>query len=160
MKKILTTNDNTAVAFVRIMLGLVLFPHGAQKLLGLFGGYGFQGTMGFLTGTAHLPYIVALFVILIEFFGALMLLFGIGTRIAALGVFGLFVGMIATSHFSNGLFMNWSGTQKGEGFEFHLLVLGMALGILVNGAGRWSVDRLLTRKESKTFVALEKKVAA
>jgi len=90
MNRILATNNNTAIAVARIILGLVLFLHGAQKLLGWFGGYGFSGTMGFLTGMALIPYVLALLVILIEFFGALMLIFGVATRIAALGVFGLF----------------------------------------------------------------------
>jgi putative oxidoreductase len=142
MNKVFTTNDNITATIVRIVLGIVLFPHGAQLLLGWFGGYGFSGSMGFLTGAAHLPYFVALLVILIQFFGSLMLILGVGTRIAALGIFGLFVGMILTSHLDNGFFMNWFGAQKGEGYEYHLLVLGMSLALLIKGAGKWSIDRL------------------
>ncbi|MES2880931.1 MAG: DoxX family protein [Bacteroidota bacterium] len=144
MKSIITTNSNTGIAIMRIFLGVVLFPHGAQKLLGWFGGYGFEGTMGFLTNSAGLPYAVALLVILIEFFGALMLIFGGGARVAALGVVALFTGILFTSHSGQGFFMNWSGTQKGEGFEYHLLIIGMAIAVLINGAGRWSVDRMIT----------------
>jgi putative oxidoreductase len=145
-KKIFSTTPSAALAMARFTLAAVLFPHGAQKLLGWFGGYGFHGTMGFLTGGAHLPWIFALLVILIEFFGSLMILFGAGTRIAAVGIVCLFIGVIKTSHLQNGFFMNWSGKQVGEGFEFHLLIIGLALTLLIGGGGKWSVDRRLSRK--------------
>ena len=140
------TNDNKAIAFLRVALGIVLFPHGAQKLLGWFGGYGFSGTMGFLTGTAGLPWILAFLVIAIEFFGALALILGFATRIVAVGIIFLFAGIIFTSHAQNGFFMNWAGTQTGEGYEYHLLIIGMAIALLVNGAGKWSIDHALQRK--------------
>ena len=146
MKKILQTNENSAATILRIVLGLILFPHGAQKMLGWFGGYGFNGTMGFLTGTAGLPWIIAFLVIAIEFFGAIALIFGFATRIVAVGIISLFAGIIFTSHFSNGFFMNWTGNLKGEGYEYHLLVIGIAVTLLVSGAGRWSVDHALQRK--------------
>jgi putative oxidoreductase len=149
LKKLLTTNDSTALTITRIMLGLALFPHGAQKLLGWFGGYGFTGTMGFLTGVAHLPWIIAFLVIIIEFFGALLLVLGIGTRIVAMSVAILFVGIIITSHGHNGFFMNWDGTKAAEGYEYHLLVIGMALALLAGGAGKWSLDYLFQRKLSQ-----------
>jgi putative oxidoreductase len=158
MKKILATNDNKAIAIARIVTGIVLFPHGAQKLLGWFGGYGFDGTMGFLTGAVHLPYVLALLVILIEFFGSLMLLFGMGTRIASVGIIALFAGIVVSSHLSNGFFMNWNGTQKGEGFEYHLLVIGSAIAFLINGAGAWSIDRLLQRSEKREYVGSKARV--
>ena len=144
MKQLTATNNNTASAIMRIFLGIVLLPHGAQKLLGWFGGYGFEGTMGYLTNGAGLAYPLALLVILIEFFGALMLILGVGARVAALGVIALFTGILFTSHSGNGFFMNWSGTQKGEGFEYHLLIIGMAVAVLINGAGRWSVDGIIS----------------
>jgi len=144
-KKLLSTNSNTGIAVVRILLGVALFPHGAQKLLGWFGGYGFTGTMGFLTGTAHLPYIIALLVIIIEFFGALLLIAGFATRFVALAVIIQFIGIILTSHLQNGFFMNWSGAQAGEGFEYHILVLAIALALLINGAGNWSVDKAIAK---------------
>lgn len=146
MKKIIQTNDNTATTIIRIVLGLILFPHGAQKLLGWFGGYGFEGTMGFLTGTAGLPWIFAFLVIMIEFLGALALIFGIGTRIVSVGIISLFTGIIFSSHAQNGFFMNWAGNQPGEGYEYHLLVIGMAIALLVSGAGKWSVDYALQKK--------------
>ncbi len=153
MKSIITTNNNTGIAILRIFLGIVLFPHGAQKLFGWFGGYGFEGTMGFLTNGAGLPYPIALLVVLIEFFGALMLIFGAGARMAALGVVALFTGILFTSHSAHGFFMNWSGTQKGEGFEYHLLIIGMAIAVLINGAGRWSVDGVIANAPAKEKAA-------
>jgi putative oxidoreductase len=147
MKKIFQTNESNASTIIRIVLGLILFPHGAQKMLGWFGGYGFNGTMGFLTGTAGLPWIMAFLVIAIEFFGAIALIVGFATRIVAVGIISLFTGIIATSHLQNGFFMNWYGNLKGEGYEFHLLIIGMAIALLVNGAGKWSVDYALQKKK-------------
>ena len=147
MKKIFQTNESIASTIIRIVLGLILFPHGAQKMLGWFGGYGFNGTMGFLTGTAGLPWIMAFLVIAIEFFGAIALIVGFATRIVAVGIISLFTGIIATSHLQNGFFMNWYGNLKGEGYEFHLLIIGMAIALLVSGAGKWSVDYVLQKKK-------------
>jgi len=147
MKKIFQTNENNTSTIIRIVLGLILFPHGAQKLLGWFGGYGFNGTMGFLTGTAGLPWIMAFLVIAIEFFGAIALIVGFATRIVAVGIISLFTGIIATSHLQNGFFMNWYGNLKGEGYEFHLLIIGMAIALLVSGAGKWSIDYALQKKK-------------
>ena len=145
MKKIFQTNESSAATILRIVLGIVLFPHGAQKLLGWFGGYGYSGTMGFLTGTAGLPWIIAFLVIMIEFFGALALILGFATRVVAVGVISLFTGIIFTSHLQNGFFMNWSGQLQGEGYEFHLLAIGMAVALLINGAGKWGVDSILLK---------------
>jgi putative oxidoreductase len=128
-------------------LGVILFPHGAQKLLGWFGGYGFNGTMGFLTGAVGLPWILALLVILIEFFGAIALIFGFATRIVAVGIISLFTGIVLTSHIQNGFFMNWSSNTKGEGYEFHLLIIGIAIALLFSGAGKWSVDYAIHRNK-------------
>ena len=145
MNKLFKTNENTAATIIRIVLGAILFPHGAQKLLGWFGGYGFDGTIGFLTGTAGLPWIIAFLVIIIEFFGALALIFGFATRIVASGVIVLFAGILFM-HLQNGFFMNWNGQQAGEGFEYHLLVIGMSLALLISGAGKWSIDYALQKK--------------
>jgi putative oxidoreductase len=123
-----------------------MFPHGAQKLLGSFGGYGFTGTMHHFTETMGIPYLFALLAILAESFGALGLIVGLGTRIAAFGV-GATIGVAALmKHGQYGFFMNWFGTQAGEGFEYHLLVVGMALALVVSGGGQWSLDRLLSKK--------------
>jgi len=147
MRKIFQTNESNAAVIIRVVLGIILFPHGAQKMLGWFGGYGFNGTMGFLTGTAGLPWIIAFLVIAIEFFGAIALIVGFATRIVAVGIISLFTGIIVTSHLQNGFFMNWYGNLKGEGYEFHLLVIGIAIALLVSGAGKWSVDYALQKKK-------------
>jgi putative oxidoreductase len=123
----------------------VLFAHGARSLLGWFGGYGFTGTMQYLTTVAGLPWLIGLLVIGLQFFGALLLLTGLGTRLVAIATFFLFVGMIVTSHLDYGFFMNWSGKQGGEGFEYHLLVLGMCAALAVLGGGACSVDRQLEK---------------
>lgn len=146
MKKIFETTESTAAMILRIVLGIVLFPHGAQKLLGWFGGYGFEGTMGFLTGSAGLPWIIAFLVIMIEFLGALALILGFATRVVAIGIIALFTGIVFTSHIQSGFFMNWSGQLNGEGYEYHLLIIGMAITLLVSGAGKWSLDNLLLKK--------------
>jgi len=146
MKRVFQTGNSTALTVTRVILGLVLFAHGAQKLLGWFGGYGFNGTMDFLTGAMSLPWIVAFLVIVIEFFGALALIFGVGTRVVSVGIIALFTGIILTSHEQNGFFMNWGGKQAGEGFEYHLLVIAMAITLLIGGAGKWSVDHAVQKK--------------
>ena len=147
MDKITSTNpDSWVLLIARLALGITILPHGAQKLLGMFGGDGFTGTMGFLTGMKHLPYIIALLVILIEFFGSLMLIFGAFTRVAALGFIVLFAGVVISSNFQNGFFMNWAGTQKGEGFEYFIMLAGLALVALIGGGGKASVDAAITKK--------------
>ena len=146
LKKLLTTKDDISMMTLRITLGLVIFPHGAQKLFGWFGGYGFSGTMHHFTENMGIPYLFALLAILAESFGALGLIVGLGTRIAALGV-GATIGVAAImGHVQHGFFMNWFGKQAGEGFEYHLLVVGMALALTINGGGKWSLDRLLSKK--------------
>src|SRR5690606_19941893 len=132
----------------RLALGIVVFPHGAQKLFGWFGGYGFEGTMGYMTTQAGLPYIIALLVILIESIGALMLIFGFLTRIAAVGVFGLFSIIMFQFHSSFGFFMNWAGSQQGEGIEYFILLLALALILVITGGGKASLDSLLFKKKN------------
>jgi putative oxidoreductase len=139
-----TTGDATPL-ILRLTLALVFFPHGAQKVLGWFGGYGFEGTMGFFTGTMHIPYAVALLPILTEFLAPFALVTGLLTRLAALALAVDMIVAVLTVHLANGFFMNWFGTQKGEGFEYHLLVIGLALALIVQGAGKRSLDALLAR---------------
>ncbi|MEO9070954.1 MAG: DoxX family protein, partial [Ginsengibacter sp.] len=132
----------------RLALGLTIFPHGAQKLLGWFGGYGFNGTMGFFTTEAHLPYIVGLLVILIEFFGSLFLIFGFLTRFAALGFIGVFMGVVITDNAANGFFMNWNMVpNKGEGWEYFIMLFGLALIALIWGGGKASVDAAISKNK-------------
>jgi len=148
IRRLFSTDDNTATAILRIVLGLVFFAHGAQKMLGWFGGFGFSGTMGYFTGTMHIPAPLAFLAIAAEFFGGLGLILGFLTRIAAFGIAVNMLVAIATVHGAFGFFMNWSGTQKGEGFEYHLLVLGITTFLMIRGAGAFSVDRALAIAEA------------
>jgi putative oxidoreductase len=141
---LVATGDSFAATALRLALGIMILPHGLQKTVGWFGGYGFKGTMGYLTGTVHAPWIFALLAILAESVGGLMLIAGVGTRIAALGVGGVML-VAVSQHWPNGFFMNWYGSQKGEGVEFHLLALGMVAALLILGGGRFSVDALWSR---------------
>ena len=138
---LLSTSGGSSAAVLRLTLAAVLFPHGAQKLLGWFGGYGFSGTRSFLTGQVGLPGSLAVGIILLEFFGPILLLVGLLTRPVALAVIGLMIGAIATVHWPNGFFMNWAGVQPGEGFEYHLLVIAIGLALAVQGGGPVSFDR-------------------
>lgn len=137
---IFKTEDSIAPFILRIFLAIALFPHGAQKLAGWFGGYGFTGTMNFFTGTMGLPWIIALLVILLEFFGPLLLLLGLATRLVSLALSGLILGIVLTSHWEYGFFMNWFGNQKGEGIEYFILFIAGTLSLVFSGAGKWSVD--------------------
>ncbi len=132
--------------FLRLTLAGVILPHGAQLLLGSFNGPGFVNAMKYFSEVEGLPSLVGFMVIFLQFFGSLFILFGFATRFIALGMAGLFVGMIVTSHLQYGFFMNWYGTQQGEGYEYHLLVIGMALSLVFTGAGRLSLDAWITKK--------------
>ena len=125
MKTFFGTDDAWSSLILRVMLGLVMLPHGAQKLLGLFGGYGFAGTMGTFTEQMHIPWVLAFLVIIGESFGPIGLIAGFLTRFSVFGIFCIMLGAIGV-HWSNGFFMNWFGKQAGEGFEYHLLMIGMS----------------------------------
>jgi putative oxidoreductase len=143
-RKLISTSDDLALTVLRLAVGVVFIAHGAQKMLGWFGGYGFHGTMGFFTHMG-IPAPLAVLAIATEFFGGLGLIFGFLTRIPALGIAVNMVVAILLVHMPNGFFMNWTGTQKGEGFEFHLLAIAAAAVLLLRGAGAYSVDRALSR---------------
>lgn len=145
LKLLLETNSSFALLIARITLGVVMFPHGAQKVLGWFGGHGFSGTMAFFTGAMHIPAFFAFLAIAAEFAGSLGLIAGFLSRVAAFGVGVTMIVAIATAHGANGFFMNWSGTQKGEGFEYHLLAIGLALVVMFAGAGKASLDGLIAK---------------
>jgi putative oxidoreductase len=147
-KKLLATSNDSTLAFMRVMLGIVFFSHGAQKVLGWFGGYGFSGTMGFFTTQLHIPAPLALLAICAELFGSLGLIVGFLTRIAAFGIAFEMLVAILMVHIHMGFFMNWYGNQKGEGFEYHLLTLALAIPIMIRGAGAFSIDRALSSKST------------
>src|SRR6059036_1832474 len=153
VRKLFATDDNTATAVLRLVLGVVFFAHGAQKMLGWFGGYGFAGTMGFFTGAMHIPALFAFLAIAAEFFGGLGLIFGFLTRIAAFGIFSNMVVAVAMVHRHFGFFVNWTGAQKGEGYEYHLLVLAITAFLMIRGAGAASLDRLLSSSAGQKIQA-------
>ena len=142
VKRLMGTSNDVSITILRVILGVVFFAHGAQKMLGWFGGFGSHGTMGAFAQMG-MPAALALLVICTEFFGGLGLIVGLLTRIASLGIAGLMVGAIFMVHLHNGFFMNWMGTQKGEGIEYHLLVLAMAAALLLRGGGACSLDRAI-----------------
>jgi putative oxidoreductase len=143
-RKLVGTTHDVTLTFLRLVLGVVFFAHGAQKMLGWFGGFGFHATIGFFTHIG-MPAAVAFLIICTEFFGGLGLIVGFLTRIAALGIGVEMIGAIFLVHLQNGFFMNWTGTQKGEGYEYHLLAIAVAAVLLLRGAGAFSVDRALTK---------------
>lgn len=149
ISRILNTEGNWGALVARLTLGIVLFPHGAQKMLGWFGGYGFAGTMDAFTNQMHLPWMVAFAVILIEFFGSIFLILGIASRLWALAITGLFTGIIFTTHLEHGFFMNWMGNQAGEGYEYALLIIGLAAVVLIGGGGKHSLDTQLAKLKNR-----------
>ena len=146
IKYLFQTNASFSYWVPRMILGCVMFPHGAQKLFGWFGGFGFTNTMTYFTETAGLPWIIAFLVIMGESLGSLGLIVGFFTRLSAFGLICIMVGAIITVHIPNGLFMNWFGKQAGEGFEYHLLVIGISIPLLISGGGKYSVDGLINKK--------------
>ena len=146
MRLLFQTDESWVGLILRLTLGLVMFPHGAQKLLGWYGGFGFSGTLGSFTETMHLPWLIAFLIIIGEFFGSLGLLAGLLTRFSAASIGVIMLGAITLVHLPNGFFMNWFGKQAGEGYEFHLLVIGISLALLLTGAGKWSVDKVIAEQ--------------
>jgi putative oxidoreductase len=146
LTSLLATDDSLALLVLRIALGVVVLPHGLQKVFGWFGGWGIDGTLGWFASIG-IPAFLGILAMAADFAGALALIAGFGTRIAA---FGIGVNMVVAAlvvHRPNGFFMNWAGNQKGEGFELHILAAAMALVLVLGGAGRWSADRLLTARK-------------
>jgi putative oxidoreductase len=141
---ILSTSDSRSLTFLRIILGAVMLPHGLQKTVGWFGGYGYDGTMGWF-GTLGIPALFGFLAIAAESAGAIALITGFATRIAAFGVGATIAVAALMVHVQNGFFMNWSGQQKGEGVEYHILLVAISLVLMAGGAGRYSLDRLFSR---------------
>lgn len=138
--KLLSTNKDNTLLIIRLTLGLVILPHGAQKVLGSFGGYGFEGTMNFFTSHLGIPPLLALLAIAAEFFGSIGLLLGLFTRVAAFGIFVTMLVAAVLVHSPNGFFLN------NNGYEFHILALGLALPLILKGAGSYSLDDYLVAK--------------
>ncbi len=148
MKQLLATTNDTILTFVRLVLGIVFFAHGAQKVLGWWGGFGYSGTMNAFTNMMHIPAALAFLAIMAEFLGGLGLLLGLLARIAAFGIAVNMLVAVLMIHRHVGFFMNWYGNQQGEGWEYHLLAIAMAVVILIRGAGAYSIDAALASKSS------------
>ncbi len=146
MKVLFQTENSWPFLVLRLALGVVMFPHGAQKVLGWFGGFGFAASMGMFTEKMHIPPLLAILVILAESAGSLGLISGLLTRVAAFGILCDMIGAVALVHWRNGFFMNWMGKQAGEGFEYHLLTIGMALALVLAGGGKFSLDRTIAAR--------------
>jgi putative oxidoreductase len=160
IRKLMATDNDIATTVLRLALGVIFFAHGAQKMLGWFGGYGFAGTMGFFTGAMHIPAVFAFLAIAAEFFGGLGLIFGLLTRVASFGIFCNMIVAVAMVHHQFGFWMNWTGTQKGEGYEYHLLLLAASTFLMIRGAGAASVDLLLSSPASNRIKAQVRPQAA
>jgi putative oxidoreductase len=143
--KLMKTTDDFSLTILRLFLGVVFFAHGTQKVLGWFGGFGFSGTMGFFTQQMHIPALFAFLAIAAEFLGSIGLLLGVLGRVAAFGITCNMVVAVYMVHRHFGFFANWLGTQKGEGYEFHLLAFAILLVIMLKGSGALSVDRALSK---------------
>lgn len=151
MKRFLRTDNDVAALIMRLALGLVMFPHGAQMVLGWFGGYGAAATIqGF--SKMGLPPFITVLMMLAEFPGSVMLIVGFLTRLAALGVGCVMLAAVLLVHAQVGFFMNWAGVQKGEGFEYHILALGLSIALLIKGGGALSLDRAIAGGK-RQFVA-------
>lgn len=145
IKQWMLSTDNSWTAFIlRLTLGLVLFPHAAQKLFGWFDGPGLQGEIAYMTSHVNLPMFLAISAIAVECLGTFFILLGFLTRLTSIAIFFLFIGMIVVDHAAHGFFMNWFGKMPAgaEGFEYHLLVLGICLALILQGGGRYALDKL------------------
>ena len=147
IKKFLATDQQSwSLLIVRLALGFVLLPHGMQKALGMFGGYGFAGTVGFFQSMG-MPFIIGTLVILAEFVGSIGVIIGLGTRFMAASILLTMSGaMVLGGHLQNGFFMNWFGMQKGEGVEYFILIIAFALATVIGGSSKFSFDNLVSKQ--------------
>jgi len=146
IKKFFATDTQSwSLLIARVALGVVILPHGMQKVLGAFGGYGLSATIVAFESMG-MPLVLAVLVILAEFAGSIGVLLGAGTRFMAFSLTLTFTGaMFLGGHIHNGFFMNWFGNQAGEGIEYFILILGLALALLLGGSGKLSVDNLISK---------------
>ena len=145
LKKLIQTEQDYAFTVARLVLGVIFFAHGGQLMLGWFGGYGLSGSMQFFTRQLGIPAVFAFLAISGQFFGGIMLIAGLAGRAAALAIICIMAIAVVKVHWQFGLFMNWFGAQKGEGFEYHLLAIALGLVVMLRGSGAFSVDRLLLK---------------
>jgi len=145
-KKLINTDNDIVPLVLRVILGIVFYYHGMQKLTTMYGGYGFTGTMGFFTGKLGIPAVFAFLAIMAEGVGWAGLISGLLTRVAAFGITVNMIVAVYMLHWQNGIFMNWFGNQKGEGFEYHLLAIAIGIALIIKGGGALSLDRALSKK--------------
>ena len=150
LKLLVKTENDYTLTLMRLVLGFLFFVHGSQLMLGWFGGFGLSGSMQFFTQKLGIPAPFAFLGITTQFLGGILLIAGLAGRFAALTIIGNMVVAVAKVHWQFGLFMNWYGTQKGEGFEYHLLVFAIGLAIMFRGSGALSLDRVLARTRVST----------
>ena len=148
--KLLKTDDDISSLIMRVALGIVFFPHGAQKLLGWFGGNGFSETMGVFTEKMGIPVVLAFLAIMAESIGAAVLITGFLTRVAALGIATNMIVAIFMVHLPHGFFMNWFGKKQGEGYEYHILAITLAVALMIRGGGRFSIDGIITKMSGRS----------
>jgi putative oxidoreductase len=159
-RKLIATDDDVASLVLRLFLGIVFFPHGAQKVLGWFGGHGLSATMQGFTQGMGIPTIFAALAIAAEFLGSLGLIVGLFTRVAAFGIAVNMLVAIVLVHGQFGFFMNWLGSQKGEGYEYHLLAIAIAVALMIKGGGRFSIDRALTSSATSSYATSSSRPAS
>ncbi len=145
-RQLLATKNDISALVLRLVLGIVFFPHAAQKVLGWFGGYGLKATLAAFTDKMHIPFVFAVLAITAEFLGSIALILGFFTRLAAFGIAVIMVVAVYMVHWYNGFFMNWSGMQKGEGIEYHLLVIAIAVALMIKGGGSLSIDKKISKR--------------
>lgn len=150
MKRFFDTDESRTLFFQRLALAILAFAHGGQKLFGLWGGYGFSGTMGWFTETLGVPAPLALLVILVESAGMVALAAGFLTRLVSAGFALTMVGAIVLMHGEHGFYMNWGGNLGGEGYEYNLALIVLSLTLAVRGAGAWSLDGVIARRIRST----------
>ena len=143
MLNLFSTDPDWTLTLIRVILGIVFFAHGAQKVLGWFGGTGLKETLRTMHEFIGIPVPLAFVAVMAEFLGGLGLIVGLLSRVAAIGICLTMLSAIAMVHWRFGLFMNWFGDRKGHGFEYHLLAVGLAIVIVVGGSGALSLDRLV-----------------
>ena len=145
MKKILSTDNNYSWLLLRVTLGTIMLAHGVQKAFGWFGGFGWDNSINYFKGVG-LPAFLGASVILIETVGALLLIAGFAGRIIAGLMAIIMIGAFAIEHVPHGFYMNWFGNHKGEGFEFDILFWSIAIVLVINGSGKYSLDKWLYEK--------------
>jgi putative oxidoreductase len=142
ISNLFSTAPDWTLTIIRVILGAVFFAHGAQKMLGWFGGAGLKDTLRTMHEFLGLPIPLAFLAVTSEFLGGAGLIVGLLSRVAAIGICITMLSAIVMVHRRYGLFLNWFGDRKGNGFEYHLLAIALAIAIVVRGSGAASLDRL------------------